>query len=59
MLTSLSGRRAAPLWFSMAAVVAVSRPFVRIHHASDILAGAAVGVALGGIAVGARAALDR
>ena len=59
VLTSLSGRRAAPLWFSMAAVVAVSRPFVRIHHASDIVAGAAVGVALGGIAVGARAALDR
>jgi undecaprenyl-diphosphatase len=59
VLTSMSGRRAAPLWYSMAAVVALSRPYVRIHHASDIVAGAAVGLGLGAIAVRARAAVVR
>ena len=35
-----------PVW-ALAAVVALSRVHVRIHHASDVVAGAAVGVALG------------
>ena len=30
----------------LAAVVASSRVYVRIHHASDVIAGAALGVAL-------------
>ena len=36
-----------PLYFAVAAVVASSRVYVKIHHASDVLAGVAVGVALG------------
>jgi len=36
-----------PLWWSMAAVVATSRLHVRIHHASDVMAGALVGTAIG------------
>jgi undecaprenyl-diphosphatase len=40
----------APLWFTLATVVALSRPYVRIHHASDVVAGAAVGLALASIA---------
>jgi membrane-associated phospholipid phosphatase len=47
VLTSWSGTRTAPLWFAMAGVVATSRVYVRIHHASDIVAGGALGLALG------------
>lgn len=39
-----------PLWpayYAIAAVVATSRVYVRVHHASDIVAGVAVGVLLG------------
>ncbi|MFP5320133.1 MAG: phosphatase PAP2 family protein [Acidimicrobiia bacterium] len=39
-----------PLWpayFAIAAVVASSRVYVKIHHASDVLAGVGVGVVLG------------
>lgn len=46
----LSNRRTAPAWLSLAALVAASRVYVRMHHASDVLAGAALGVALGGVA---------
>lgn len=49
-LIGWDGPRAAPLWGTMAAVVATSRPYVRIHHASDVIAGAAVGVAMGLVA---------
>lgn len=51
VLTSWTGKRTAPLWFGMAAVVATSRVYVRIHHASDVVGGAAVGLALGRLAV--------
>jgi undecaprenyl-diphosphatase len=44
------GSRAAPLWYAAAGLVASSRVYVRIHHASDVLAGAALGVALGAAA---------
>ena len=37
-------------WFLVALVVASSRIHVRIHHASDIVAGAALGTVLGLIA---------
>ncbi|MFV0308320.1 MAG: phosphatase PAP2 family protein [Desertimonas sp.] len=47
VLTGWDGRRSAPLWWSLAAVVATSRVYVRIHHASDVVAGMAVGVGLG------------
>lgn len=41
------GKRWAPLWASIGATVAISRVFVRIHHASDVVGGLAVGAALG------------
>ncbi|MGH9183716.1 MAG: phosphatase PAP2 family protein [Acidimicrobiales bacterium] len=45
------GRRAgAPLWYGLATVVAASRVHVRIHHASDVVAGAVVGASLGHLA---------
>lgn len=37
----------APAWYGMAAVVAASRVHVKIHHPSDVVAGALIGIALG------------
>jgi undecaprenyl-diphosphatase len=37
----------APLYYSVAAVVSVSRVHVRLHHATDVVAGSALGLALG------------
>ena len=46
--TLLSERsRVKPPWYGLAAIVAASRIHVRIHHASDVLVGAGVGLALG------------
>jgi undecaprenyl-diphosphatase len=45
------GSRAKPLYYGLAVVVASSRVYVRIHHASDVVAGAALGYALGRMAV--------
>jgi membrane-associated phospholipid phosphatase len=39
-----------PLYYGIAAVVASSRVYVKIHHASDVVAGAALGVGLAAIA---------
>jgi len=39
----------APLYFALAAVVATSRIYVKIHHASDVAAGVALGLLLGAI----------
>ena len=50
LLTQWGGKRYAPVWFAMAAVVASSRVYVRIHHASDVVGGALVGLGLGAIA---------
>jgi len=56
VLTFWSGIAWAPAWFAVAAVVAISRAYVRIHHPSDIIGGALVGLALGQAAlVGLRA----
>lgn len=49
-LIAWDGKRSAPLWGTMAVVVATSRSYVRIHHASDVIAGAVVGTALGLVA---------
>ena len=38
-----------PLYYAVAVVVAASRVHVRIHHASDVVAGIAIGAALGRI----------
>ncbi len=43
-------RRRAPLWYSVAAVVAASRVHVRIHHGSDVVAGSVIGLCLGALA---------
>jgi undecaprenyl-diphosphatase len=50
VLTGWDGRRSAPLWWSLAGIVATSRAYVRIHHASDVVAGLAVGRVLGRVA---------
>lgn len=46
----LTNRRSAPAWFTLAALVASSRIYVRMHHASDVAGGAVLGLALGGLA---------
>ncbi len=56
LLTTWDGKRSAPLWWTLAGVVGVSRAYVRVHHASDVIAGMATGAALG---LGARAILRR
>jgi membrane-associated phospholipid phosphatase len=38
-----------PLYYLIAMIVAWSRVYVKIHHASDVIAGIAIGVALGRI----------
>jgi undecaprenyl-diphosphatase len=38
-----------PLYYAIAGVVAWSRVYVKIHHASDVVAGIAIGAALGRI----------
>lgn len=40
----------APLYYGAAAVVAASRVYVKIHHASDVVGGVVVGIALGKLA---------
>jgi undecaprenyl-diphosphatase len=42
--------RAGPFYFSLAAMVAASRVYVRMHHASDVAAGAALGLVFGAAA---------
>ena len=37
----------APIWFGLAGAVGFSRIYVRMHHASDVVAGAALGLVLG------------
>lgn len=39
-----------PLYYGVAVVVASSRVYVKIHHASDVVAGAALGVGLAAVA---------
>ena len=39
-----------PLYYGLAAVVATSRVYVKIHHASDVVGGVAVGAVLGRLA---------
>ncbi len=59
VLTAWSGKRMAPVWFGLAGVVATSRAYVRIHHPSDVVGGAAVGRALGAAANAAVKALTK
>jgi membrane-associated phospholipid phosphatase len=50
ILTGWDGRRAIPLWWGLALLVATSRAYVRIHYPSDVVAGVATGAALGVVA---------
>ena len=43
----LRGTPGWPIYYPLAALVAASRAHVRVHHASDVLAGAALGTVLG------------
>lgn len=51
ILSSYSGWPWVFLWVLVAAVVALSRVVVRIHHLSDIVGGVVVGAGLGTLAV--------
>ncbi|MSO15117.1 MAG: phosphatase PAP2 family protein [Ilumatobacteraceae bacterium] len=51
ILISITGFPLAILWIIMAAIVALSRVVVRIHHLSDIVGGVITGAILGAIAV--------
>ncbi len=42
--------KAAPLYFGAAAIVAASRVHTQIHHASDVIGGVVIGLALGQLA---------
>ncbi|GIU83993.1 MAG: hypothetical protein KatS3mg008_0768 [Acidimicrobiales bacterium] len=44
------GSASAAAWYGLAAAVAASRVYVGIHHASDVVAGAFLGTALGRVA---------
>ncbi|MEX2100151.1 MAG: phosphatase PAP2 family protein [Acidimicrobiia bacterium] len=48
--TVLAGGPITPALYALATLVAVSRVYVRMHHASDIIAGAALGIAIGAVA---------
>ncbi len=43
----LSRADPGPPWYLLAALVAASRVYVRLHHTSDVVAGAALGLAYG------------
>jgi undecaprenyl-diphosphatase len=45
----LAGSPLTPVYVALASAIAFSRVYVRLHHASDIVAGAALGVALGAL----------
>jgi undecaprenyl-diphosphatase len=44
------GSRCGPAYYGLATVVAASRVHVKIHHASDIIVGAAVGATVAEVA---------
>ena len=55
-LVRWDGAKSAPLWVPLAATIAVSRAYVRIHHASDVVGGLVVGA---GFAAAARGVYRR
>ena len=50
VITATTSKRTRPLWYLLAGLVASSRMYVKIHHASDVVAGALVGIGLGRLA---------
>jgi len=51
LLASFTGAPLSWLWGALAVIVATSRVVVRIHHFTDIVAGALTGAVLGAVAV--------
>jgi membrane-associated phospholipid phosphatase len=49
LLTAWVGLWSLPVWLVASVVVGISRAYVRIHHASDVIAGALTGLSLAGI----------
>ncbi len=47
VLSGWDGPKVGMIWWKVAAIVAISRAYVRIHHGSDVVAGALVGTMLG------------
>ena len=43
-------QRTNPAYYLLATVVAASRVYVRLHHASDVIGGALLGIAFGRVA---------
>ena len=57
VLTAWGGAVTAPAWFAVAGIVGTSRAYVRIHHPSDVVGGAVVGLVLGQAALAALRAI--
>lgn len=47
VLSGWDGPKVGLIWWKLAAIVGISRAYVRIHHGSDVVAGAVVGTLLG------------
>jgi membrane-associated phospholipid phosphatase len=47
VLSGWDGPKVGMIWWKIAAIVGISRAYVRIHHGSDVVAGAIVGTMLG------------
>jgi membrane-associated phospholipid phosphatase len=47
VLSGWDGPKVGMIWWKIAAIVGISRAYVRIHHGSDVVAGALVGTLLG------------
>ena len=47
VLSGWDGPKVGVIWWKIAAIVGISRAYVRIHHGSDVVAGALVGSLLG------------
>jgi membrane-associated phospholipid phosphatase len=50
VLLSQRQPKLAPVWLALATLIAASRIHVRLHHASDVVSGAAIGALFGWIA---------
>jgi len=47
VLSGWDGPKVGMIWWKLAAIVGISRVYVRIHHGSDVVAGAVIGTLFG------------
>jgi len=47
VLSGWDGSKVGIIWWKLAAIVGISRVYVRIHHGSDVVAGAVIGAMFG------------